>query len=131
LHEEINLDFYKIVYAECLDSARLAYDRFVKKWQKGCRGVVRSLQEAVEGLLTFFRYHSSQWKGLRTTNIVEKIEGEFRRRIKTQSSFPNESSIIVLLFGLFARQSGTAGSYEEIERLGGALRGVEKSRLMC
>ena len=53
-------------------------------------------------LLTFYRYPKSQWKAVRTTNIIERINGEFRRRIKTQSSFPSEQSVLVLLFGLMA-----------------------------
>jgi transposase-like protein len=85
------------VYAESLDSARVAYDRFIKKWQKRCEGVVRSIQEATEELLTFFKYPKSQWKSLKTTNIVERLEGEFLRRVKTQSSFPGESSVLILL----------------------------------
>lgn len=102
LHEEIKVDFQKIVYAESLEDAKQAYDRFVQKWRKRCEGVVKSLEEAGDELLTFFKFPKSQWKSLRTTNIIEKLEGEFRRRIKTQSSFPNESSVLVLLFGLYA-----------------------------
>jgi len=102
LHEEIKFDFHRIVYAESLDDARLAYDRFVKKWVKRCEGAVKSLQEAGDELLTFFRYPQAQWKSLRTTNIIERLEGEFRRRIKTQSSFSSEISVVILLFGLFA-----------------------------
>ena len=53
-------------------------------------------------MLSFYRYPKSQWKSLRTTNIIERINEEFRRRIKTQSSFPSEQSVLVLLFGLMA-----------------------------
>jgi hypothetical protein len=39
-------------------------------------------------LLTFFRYPRSQWKSWRTTNSIERLHLEFRRRVKTQGSFP-------------------------------------------
>jgi len=53
-------------------------------------------------LLTFNRYPKSQWKILRTTNQIERLNGEFRRRTKTQGSFNNEKSALVLLWVLVA-----------------------------
>jgi Transposase, Mutator family len=42
----------------------------------------------------------SQWKALRTTNALERINEEFRRRTKTQASLPDEEAVLLLLFGL-------------------------------
>lgn len=102
LHEEIRSDFHAIVYAESLSQAQEAYDRFLRKWRKLSESVARSLEEAGQELLTFYRYPKSQWKSLRTTNAVERLNQEFRRRIKTQGAFPSESSVLVVLFGLIA-----------------------------
>lgn len=102
LYEEIRTDFHAIVYAESLILARSAYDAFLRKWRRQCDGVARSLEEGGPELLTFFRYPKSQWKSLRTTNVIERINGEFRRRVKTQGSFPSEQSVLVVLFGLVA-----------------------------
>jgi transposase-like protein len=46
----------------------------------------------------FFR----QWKTLRTTNTIERLHEEFRRRVKTQGSLPSEDAAVVLLFSLVA-----------------------------
>jgi putative transposase len=62
--------------------------------------VVRSLQEGGEELLSFFEFPKSQWKTLRTTNVIERLHEEFRRRVKTQGSLPTEDAALVLLFGL-------------------------------
>lgn len=102
LHEEIRSDFHAITYAEDGGAARVAYDGFLRKWRRLSEGVARSLEEGGTELLTFFRYPKSQWKSLRTTNALERLNGEFRRRVKTQSSFPSESSVLVLLFGIVA-----------------------------
>jgi putative transposase len=61
---------------------------------------VRSLQEGGDELLTFFQFHKRQWKTLRTTNVIERLNEEFRRRVKTQGSLPTEDAALVLLFGL-------------------------------
>ena len=97
---EIRDDFHRIVYAVGVDAARAAFTVFERKWAKRCPGVVTSLREGGEELLTFFRFPKAQWKTLRTTNVIERLHGEFRRRVKTQSSLPNEDAALVLLFSL-------------------------------
>ena len=41
-----------------------------------------------------------QWKTIRTTNVIERLNEEFRRRVKTQGSLPGEEAVLVLLFSL-------------------------------
>jgi len=43
-----------------------------------------------------------QWKTIRTTNVIERLNEEFRRRVKTQGSLPGEEAVLVLLFSLAA-----------------------------
>jgi transposase-like protein len=57
-------------------------------------------RKAREDLFTFLSFPTSQWKSLRTTNALERINGEFRRRTKTQASLPGEDAVLLLLFGL-------------------------------
>ncbi len=98
---DVRRDFQAITDAESAEAARAAYAHFVRTWQGRCEGVVRSLLEAGEELLTVYRFPKSQWKCLRTTNAIERLHEEFRRRIQTQASLPGESSVLYLLFGLY------------------------------
>src|SRR5437016_9501098 len=95
-------DFHRIVYATSADAARTAYTAFERAWGKRCPGVVTSLREGGDELLTFFRFPKTQWKTLRTTNVIERLHEEFRRRVKTQGSLPTEDAALVLLFSLVA-----------------------------
>ena len=61
-----------------------------------------SLREGSDELLTFFRFPKAQWKTLRTTNTIERLHEEFRRRVKTQGSLPSEAAALILLFSLVA-----------------------------
>jgi putative transposase len=97
---EIRADFHRIVYAESATAARAAYTAFERKWTARCPGVVRSLQEGGEELLTFYQFPKRQWKTLRTTNVIERLNEEFRRRVKTQGALPTEDAALVLLVGL-------------------------------
>jgi putative transposase len=99
---EIREDFHRIVYAPSAEAARTAYRAFERKWEKRCPGVVRSLREGGDELLTFFSFPKAQWKTLRTTNVIERLHGEFRRRVKTQGALPSEDAAVVLLFSLVA-----------------------------
>lgn len=98
--EEVKSDYHRIVYAESLEQAMKAYREFISKWKKLAAKVAASLEEAGEELLTFYRFPKSQWKSLRTTNAIERLNGEFRRRVKTQSSLPDARAAERLLFGL-------------------------------
>lgn len=102
LHDELRDDYHAIVFAEEGGAARRAYTAFLKKWHKGCPGAAKSLEEAGAELLTFFRYPRSQWKSWRTTNSIERLHLEFRRRVKTQGSFPTADAALTLLYGLVA-----------------------------
>jgi len=99
---EIRDDFHRIVYAGNADAARVAYAAFERAWGKRCPGVVTSLREGGDELLTFFTFPKVQWKTRRTTNVIERLHEEFRRRVKTQGSLPSEEAAVVLLFSLVA-----------------------------
>ena len=102
MHEELRTDFHAIVYAEDAAAAQAAYDAFLRKWRRLSEGVARSLEEGGPELLTFLRFPKSQWKAIRTTNVIERLNQEFRRRVKTQMCFPTESAVLLVLFGLVA-----------------------------
>jgi transposase-like protein len=99
---ELKRDYDRIVYAKDGLAAREAYRKFVVKWSTLCPAVARSLEEAGELLLTFYAFPKAMWKALRTTNSLENLNREFRRRTKTQASFSTEQAAVTLLYGLVA-----------------------------
>jgi transposase-like protein len=99
--DDLRADFHAITEAESEKLARKAHARFVRVWQSRAEGVAASLLEAGDELLTFFGFPRSQWKSLRTTNAIERFQEEFRRRVKTQASFPRESSVLHLFYALW------------------------------
>jgi transposase-like protein len=101
-HGELKRDFGAIVGAKDHAVGLSAYDAFVAKWTSLCPSVATSLEEAGLDLLTFYRFPKPLWKGLRTTNSLENLNREFRRRTKTQGSFSTEPAAVTLLYGLIA-----------------------------
>lgn len=100
LREELGEDYRRMIYGETAEIVAQARAAFVRKWKLRSKAVVTSLEEAGDDLFTFLRYPASQWKSLRTTNALERINEEFRRRTKTQASLPGEDAVLLLLFGL-------------------------------
>jgi transposase-like protein len=86
LHDAIKADFNDMVHART--AAEVLRKAFVAKWRLRCRAVADSLEEAGERLFTFLRYPPEQWRSLRTTNAIERLHEEFKRRIKTQCLLP-------------------------------------------
>lgn len=101
-HGELTRDYRAITHASSASAASVAYAAFLKKWRAILPSVAACLEEAGHELITFTRFPKSQWKSLRTTNVLERVNGEFRRRTKTQGSFRHEQSALTLLFGLIA-----------------------------
>lgn len=99
---ELRRDYGRIIYAADGLAARAAYDAFLKKWTTLCAPVARSLEEAGLDLLTFYTFPKAMWKSLRTTNALENLNREFRRRTKTQASFSTEAAALTVLYGLVA-----------------------------
>ena len=99
---EMKRDWDRILYAEDGEKARKAYQAFYLKWSRLVPAVAESLEDAGLQLLTFYEFPKSMWKSIRTTNALENLNREFRRRTKTQGSFSTEASALTLLWGLIA-----------------------------
>ena len=100
LREEVAEDYRRVLSADTEALVRQRRASSVKKWRPQCRAVVQSFEEAGDELFTILRFPRSQWKAPRTTNALERINEEFRRRTKTQASLPSQDAVLLLLFGL-------------------------------
>ena len=102
LHEEISADYNDMIYAETPKQIEGRRKSFIHKWRLRCRAVADSLEEAGDQLFTFTRLPDSQWRSARTTNAVERLHEEFKRRIKTQTVLPSAETAAMLFWALLA-----------------------------
>ncbi len=102
LHDEIKADFSDMMYAETAKALWQRRKAFLAKWRRKCPAVATSLEQAGERLFTFLRYPPEQWKSLRTTNAIERLHEEFKRRIKTQCALPSAETAAMLFWALMA-----------------------------
>jgi transposase-like protein len=102
LHEEITADYNDMIYAATCEEIETRRKAFIRKWRLKHRAVADSLQEAGERLFSFTRLPPSQWRSVRTTNAIERLHEEFKRRIKTQTVLPSADTAAMLFWALLA-----------------------------
>lgn len=102
MHEELGDDYRDMIYADTAVEVEKRRKAFLRKWRLKCKAVADSLEEAGDRLFTFTRLDPAQWKAARTTNAIERLNEEFRRRIKTQTVLPCAETVPMLLWALLA-----------------------------
>jgi putative transposase len=102
LHDEISADYTDMIYGKTVTAIEARRKVFVRKWRLKCPAVAASLEEAGSNLFTFLLYPPDQWKSIRTTNAIERLHEEFKRRIKTQCLLPCAETACMLFWALLA-----------------------------
>jgi len=102
---------------DCLQEAKLIYQaehrtesirrfrEWKRRWQRVAPKAVACLECDLEELLAFFDCPKAHWKRLRTTNVIERLFVEVRRRIRTMCAFTTRSSCERILFSVFDRMN--------------------------
>lgn len=101
----------------CLEEAKLIYQapnrteaiklfrQWRNKWKAQAPKAVNCLEGDLEELLAFFDCPKAHWKRFRTTNVIERLFVEVRRRIRTMCAFTTRSSCERILFSVFDRMN--------------------------
>ena len=76
--KEIVDDLRSIFYASSKDKAIEFFKEFKNRYEKSFPSAVKSLSNSIDSLLTFFKFPEEDWISLRTTNIIERLNKEFK-----------------------------------------------------
>jgi len=131
LHEEVSADYTDMIYAETAKEVQARRRAFLRKWRLRCPAVATSLEEAGDRLFVFLRLPPSQWKSARTTNAIERLHEEFKRRIKTQTVLPSAETAAMLFWALLASGQITMRKINGWQTLGETLRDFAPKSLSC
>ena len=89
----------KLVYqAISKEAAELELDRLEEKWGSKYPIVINSWRNKWENLSYYFKYPEDIRRIVYTTNIIESVHRQFRKLTKTKGAFPNENSLLKLLY---------------------------------
>jgi putative transposase len=101
-HAPFGADYTDMIYAATPEDIAMRRKGFIRKWRLKHRAVADSLDEAGDRLFTFAHLPPTQWRSARTTNAIERLHEEFKRRIKTQTVLPSAETAAMLFWALLA-----------------------------
>ena len=104
LKEKISWEIKKIFNSQNSTEAQLRLTEVLEKYKKSQPKLVDWLEENLPEGFTVFHFPKEHRKRLRTTNPLERLNREIKRRTKTISIFPNEASLLRLASALLVEQ---------------------------
>jgi len=102
-YEAVKAGAQAIYLADNRAQAEAAFRRFQARWEKIYPGMVRRLGQDLPELLTFYRFPRHLWRKLRTTNVIERVFVEVRRRTRPMVCFVNVDSVDRIIYSIFHR----------------------------
>jgi len=87
-----------------LGEARLHLHAWLGRWQAKYPKLCAWVEEAIEETWTFYRQPREHHKHLKSTNLLERLNQEIKRRTHVVRIFPNERSCLRLIRALAAEQ---------------------------
>lgn len=91
-------DLKPVYRAATKEAAELALDELEVKWGDAYPLVINSWRRKWHNLSHYFKYPEHIRKVIYTTNAVEAVHRQFRKLTKTKGAFPNENSLLKLLY---------------------------------
>ena len=91
-------DLKPVYRAATKEAAQIALDELEIKWGSQYPLVLQSWRRKWDNLTVYFKYPEHVRKVIYTTNAIEAIHRQFRKLTKTKGAFPNENSLMKLLY---------------------------------
>ena len=88
----------KVYQAFTKEEAEFELDKLEEKWGKKYPIIFESWRNKWDNLSNYFKYAEPIRKVIYTTNIIESVHRQFRTLTKTKGAFPNDNSLLKLLY---------------------------------
>ena len=92
------VDLKRVYRAASLTEAELALDDLEAAWGEKYPIVIKSWRSKWDNLSAYFKYPNDIRRIIYTTNSIEAVHRQFRKLTKTKGGFPNDNSLLKLLF---------------------------------
>jgi len=96
--KEFIIDLKKVYKAATKEMAETELDNLEKKWNEKYPIVIKSWRSNWDRLSQFFKYPKDIRRIIYTTNTIEAVHRQFRKLTKTKGAFPNQDSLLKLLY---------------------------------
>lgn len=97
LKKDIGDEVRSIFYASSRQKAVGFFNTFKSKWEGELPSAVKCLEASLDSCLTYLHFPEEEWICLRTTNVIERVNKEFKRRTKPMEIVAGERACYTLL----------------------------------
>jgi len=111
-------DWDAIAYATDEVAARTAFATLKTRWGGSCGDAVERLERDIEALLVHYSFPKEHWAALRTTNPIERVNKEFKRRTKSMETISSDKLKALLAFTALRLEFGWMSSSISSESFG-------------
>ena len=98
LHEVFKKLAHQVMYASSENAARMAFGELKSAMNTDAQRAVHCLEKDLDSLLVHYRFEKSLWRVLRTTNPIERVNKEFKRRTKSMETLGERTLEILVAF---------------------------------
>lgn len=99
--DQVRTELRAIYYQSNREKADQEAAAFILKFEKSYPTAVECLKRDLDASLTFYGYPEKHWKFIRTTNVIERLFGEVKKRShKMAAAFRNEQSCLLLFYAV-------------------------------
>ena len=91
-------DWDLVQYAEDKAGARAAFEALTSRWKTNCPEAVECMARDIDALLVHYDFPKAHWDALHTTNPIERVNKEFKRRSKAMEQMGPDGLRALLAF---------------------------------
>lgn len=95
--KRLGREVVKVLHADTLDEAKRNLKAFRLQFFKQFPEAVECLERGFDDATTYFAFPEAHWKRIRTTNGLERLHGEIKRRTRAIGAFPDRASALRLI----------------------------------
>jgi len=97
LKKTVSDEVRSIFYASSKSKALGFFEQFKNRWSNELPSAVKCLENSLDACLTYLQFPEEEWICLRTTNVIERVNKEFKRRTKPMEIVAGERACYTLL----------------------------------
>ncbi len=107
LRKRVAREVSQLFDAPSLADSQKRKSDLVARWVKELPEAMRVLERGFTAATQFYAFPQAHWRRLRTTNGLERLHGEIKRRIRSAGAFPDRASALRLVTAVALRTSET------------------------
>lgn len=105
--DEVHKAMTLVFYNETEASSREAFASFKAQFGRRCPDAVACLERDLDAILAFYNFPKVEWPSLRSTNPIERLNKEFKRRTKSMEVVGGEQTVYTILAYVSMRMEHT------------------------